>query len=155
MNYLSDLYDFLLYSLYDFLFLKRDKTPEKKNKIPTLPMKCYFCQDEINLNSVGSASFWRLDCMNCLALNKEIACALTFFKRDEHREMIVSEARLYFNLPNRVNTYYWKFRPSDNETVLHSITHEQGTLTVYTFNSIMNIDINNFQQKARMCLTFS
>lgn len=140
---------------YVYRFLNRFNYHKGTIDTPNFPMKCYFCQDEINLNFVGKSATWRLDCMNCLTLNKEVRCALTFFKRNDDNEMIISEARLYFNLPGSVNTYYWKFRPSDNQTVLHSITYERGTLTVYTFNSIMNIDLNNFQQKARMCLTFS
>lgn len=140
MTYMSDLYKVFF---------------EKSNKIPTLPMKCYFCQDKIDLNSVGKSATWRLDCLSCLNINKEVKCALTFFKRNDNNEMIISESRLYFHLSGSPNTYYWQFRPTDNTTTLFSITYDRGTLNVYTFNSIMNIDLDNFQQKARMCLTFS
>jgi len=120
----------------------------------------------------GYAREWKLDCLFCLEINKLVTCSFTNYKRDVEQfryerhggknrfiagEWELCGASLYFQIPERPEDMFnWGFNVISKTTTLTRIGDaDTGSKRVYTFDKIMDINLDNLINKTKMTLTFS
>jgi hypothetical protein len=119
----------------------------------------------------GYTSSWKLDCLHCLEFNKLVTCSFTNYKRtveqfiyEPHGEKkrLVGEwnltgASLYYHMPDRVNDMFvLGFCLISQTTTLTRIGDaDTGTKKIYTFDKIMDINLDNLIAKTKMTMMFS
>jgi hypothetical protein len=133
-------------------------------------MICYMCKQDTIIDD-GYTSSWKLDCLHCLEFNKLVTCSFTNYKRtveqfryEPHgaKKRLVGEwelhkASVYYYMPERPNDMFiLEFNLTDNRTTLTRIGDaDTGTKKIYTFDKIMDINLDNLIAKTKMTLTFS
>lgn len=104
----------------------------------------------------GYARQWKLDCLHCLEFNKLIACAFTNYKKDIG-EWKLCGAAIYFHMPERPHDMFiWGFNVIHQKTTLARIGDaDTGIKNIYTFDKIMDINLDNLINKTKLTLMFS
>ena len=125
---------------------------------PDTILQCPICQHKTNVGSTGTTIKWRLDCLNCCK-TPSVPLVLTDYSRqggfsDSNFEPITT--KMHCKLPNDENNMFiWKFDYTNKTTTLSRIEKDCKQPVVHVFEEIMDINLENFARKIRMCLIFS
>ena len=129
-------------------------------------MMCYMCKQDTKIDD-GYASSWKLDCLHCLKINELVTCSFTMYTRFIDRsgvlplekvgEWKLRGASLYFRIPERTDDmFFWTFNTANKSTTLTRVGDaDTGVKKVYTFDKIMDINLDNLISKTKLTLTFS
>jgi hypothetical protein len=118
------------------------------------------CKYSSDINVGVRNKSYRLDCLNCIK-TPGVQVSLTQFYRYEMDRSILSEWHaekyaIYFVIPgDDKNTFKWEFDLNQDITKLTRIEKDCNSPVVCIFDKIMDINLDNFQQKTKTCLIFS
>ncbi len=131
--------------------------PEPPPTLEELTLQCYMCKKTANVGRPGRIKSWRYDCLHCAekgvtVLNNFVRTELD---RSSYTEFDLYHTSFYFKLPgNETATYCWKFDFRINKTTLTKIELDCQQPLVHFFDEIVNITLDNYQQKTKTCLLF-
>lgn len=101
---------------------------------------------------------WRLDCLNCIQ-TPGVTVVVTEFRREEKDRTTFTTfqpiwTKMHINLPNDKNSYVWKFDYQNKKTIAYKVDSECRNPNLHVFDEIIDINLNNFIPKTKMCLLF-
>lgn len=122
-----------------------------------MDLKCPMCKTLTTIQ-VGRQVQWRLDCLNCIK-TPGVSVVITEYRREEKDRSSFTEfkpifTKMHINLPDNNNSYVWKFDYQDKKTYAYKVDAERGNPLIHIFDELIDINLDNFIPKTKMCLLF-
>lgn len=127
---------------------------------PNIQLICPICQKFTSIGPAGRTIKWRLDCLNCVK-TPLVKVVVTEFQREEQdrytfTDFLPTITKMHHLLPDDDrNMYCWKFDYKQLKTTLSRIEKDCKHPIVHVFDEIIDINLDNFAKKTKMCLIFS
>lgn len=125
--------------------------------VSELDIQCPMCKQTTKIRTIRQVQ-WRLDCLTCCQ-TEGVPVVITEFRREEKdrssfTDFKAIDCKMHIRLPNDHNAYVWKFDYRNNKTTIYKVDSECVNQTIHIFDEILDINLNNFVQKTKMCLLF-
>jgi len=122
-----------------------------------IDLQCPVCKQITTIHTIRQVQ-WRLDCLHCCQ-TPGVSVVITEFRREEKDRSTFTDfkpifTKMHVKLPDNDNSYVWKFDYQDNKTYAYKVDTERGNPLLHIFDEIIDINLENFVPKTKMCLLF-
>jgi len=122
-----------------------------------IDLQCPICKQITTIHAIRQVQ-WGLDCLYCCK-TEGVPVVFTQFNREEKDRTTFTEfqptfTKMHIKLPNDNGSYVWKFDYKNSKTILYKVGSEFNNGEIHRFDEIIDINLENFVPKTKMCLLF-